>query len=347
MESYNKKEAAVVILNYNGLTHLQNFLPSVIENSPEADVIVVDNASTDESVAYLKELSGIKLMIHENNLGFSGGYNQALEQLDYTFFILLNSDVEVTPNWLIPLLQVLRTDPTAAAVQPRILSYHDRQKFEYAGAAGGYIDLLGYPFCQGRLFNTTEEDKDQYNKINHVFWGSGACLGIRKEVFHTAGGFDPDFFAHMEEVDLCWRIHTLSYKILYIPDSRVYHVGGGTLSKSSPRKTYLNFRNGITMLVKNLPSSELWWKLPLRMVLDIIAALKFTFFDSPVHGFAVIRALFSFLFHLRRDWKKRSSRADLKKDSEMPVYRKMIVGEYFLKRRKTFPELGSIHQLQR
>ena len=269
-------KVAVVILNYNGASMLAKFLPSVIEYSPGADIVVADNASTDDSVAVLREsFPVVRLIQLDKNYGFADGYNKALEQVDAEYFLLLNSDVEVSDGWLEPLLSFMEQTPTAVACQPKILAYNNKTSFEYAGAAGGFIDRYGYPYCRGRLFDTIEVDNGQYNDACRVFWATGAAMMVRSISFRKAGGFDGRFFAHMEEIDLCWRMLARGGEIYVVPQSRVYHVGGATLNKSNPRKTFLNFRNNLLMLYKNLPDNELRGVMCMRAVLDYVAAFKF------------------------------------------------------------------------
>lgn len=269
-------KVSVVILNYNGKSWLEQFLPNVIEHTsyPNAEVVVADNASTDNSVDFLRnEFPQIRLVINDTNTGYAGGYNEALKKIDSDYYVLLNSDVEVTPQWIEHVIAYMGQDELLAACQPKILSYYEKNKFEYAGAAGGFIDKYGYPFCRGRIFDTCEKDTGQYNQSSEVFWASGACLFIKANIFHQSGGFDADFFAHMEEIDLCWRLKNLGYKIGYCADSTVYHVGGGTLNKSNPRKTFLNFRNNRKLLRKNLREQELQAIYTTRNRLDKLAAL--------------------------------------------------------------------------
>lgn len=268
---------AIVILNWNGAKLLQQFLPSVIAFSKGENVriIVADNGSTDNSLQILQnEFPQVEILDLKQNYGFARGYNEALKQIDSDYYIILNSDVEVTEGWLNEPIQLMETDRTIAAVQPKILSYHQKTHFEYAGAAGGFIDRFGYPFCRGRIFNEIEEDRGQYDDQTDIFWATGACIIIRADLFHKAGGFDADFWAHMEEIDLCWRLKNQGYRIVYTPESKVYHVGGGSLPYESPRKLYLNFRNNLWLLYKNLPSGQLFYILFLRMALDGIAAVK-------------------------------------------------------------------------
>lgn len=286
---------AVVILNWNGIQLLKEFLPSVVEFSPEATVYIADNASTDASVEYVWEnFPTVKILKNKINGGYSGGYNEALAFLEEDLFILLNSDVQVTPHWLIPIRTVFKKNPNAGAVQPKILSYRNPEYFEYAGAAGGYVDQLGFPYCRGRIFGELEKDKGQYNDETEIFWASGACLCISREAYFRIGGLDEDYFAHQEEIDVCWRLHNFGYEVRFTPESVVYHVGGATLNHMNPRKTFFNFRNSLYNLVKNLPARQLLWVLPVRMILDGIAALKFLIEGQFAHFSAVFRAHMNF-----------------------------------------------------
>ncbi|MBL7862449.1 MAG: glycosyltransferase family 2 protein [Cyclobacteriaceae bacterium] len=335
-------EVAVVILNYNGRNFLLQFLPIVITCSPGAKIVVADNGSTDDSLEILeKNFSGsVDVIKIEKNLGFCGGYNYALKTIDAEFFVLLNSDIEVTPGWIGPILQVLKSDATIAAAQPKILAYHQKDHFEYAGAAGGFIDALGYPFCRGRLFNALEKDSGQYNDTRPVFWATGACLFIRSISFFECGGLDEKFFAHMEEIDLCWQLNRRGQKVYYVGESVVYHVGGGTLSKSNPRKTYLNFKNGLSLLLKNLPGSQLIWKLPLRLFLDWVAALKFLVQGSPTDCGAVVRAHLNFIGGLTGDLEKRRTLAQ--QGVAYPItmqYKGFLTIDFFLLGKRTFDKL--------
>jgi GT2 family glycosyltransferase len=271
-------KTAVVILNWNGIEFLRKFLGDVVRFSSDQDTIiyVADNGSSDGSVEWVNSnFSSVKVLDLGSNSGFAGGYNKALDQIDAYYYVLLNSDIEVTQGWLDPLVDHMDMHPDVASCQPKILSYNDRNSFEHAGAAGCYIDKYGYPFCRGRIIYNVEKDLGQYNTPAKVFWTSGACMIIRADAWKKAGGFDPSFFAHMEEIDLCWRLSRLGYKSDFIPESVVYHVGGGTLPYSSPRKTYLNFRNSLFMLYKNLPDNKLQSILFQRKVLDGIAAVMF------------------------------------------------------------------------
>ena len=270
------KKTAVVILNYNGAGMLRRFLPSVIEYSPEASIYVADNGSSDESCDVVRnEFPAVKLMVLDHNYGFAEGYNRALAQVDEEYAVLLNSDVEVTRGWLSPMTQFLDSNPEVAACQPKLLSFKQKDFFEYAGAAGGFIDKWGYTFCRGRIFNTVERDSGQYDDTTDVFWATGAALMIRNEVYKNNGGLDGRFFAHMEEIDLCWRLRSRGYRIACVPQSHVYHVGGATLKKENPQKTYLNFRNNLLMIYKNAPDCQLKKIMLFRKVFDNVAALKF------------------------------------------------------------------------
>ncbi len=273
-ESMDLSDVAVVILNWNGRHFLEQFLPTVLKYSGNARIIIADNASSDDSIAYLQHhFSGIEIIQNTNNGGFAKGYNDALKQIDALFYVLLNSDIEVSPNWLVPLKNIMR-DPAIAGVQPKVLSHQIKDQFEHAGAAGGFLDRDYFPFCRGRIFDQFETDEGQYDYPVEVFWATGACLFIRSEAFHQVGGFDEAFFAHMEEIDLCWRLKSLGYSFYSEPASLVYHVGGGTLPYLSPRKSYLNFRNSLFMLIKN-HQGFLVFKLLYRLGLDGIAALRF------------------------------------------------------------------------
>ncbi len=298
---------AVVILNYNGEKLLRQFLPSVIANSGEAAIHVADNGSSDSSVFILEaEFPTVNRIPLRRNFGFCGGYNRALKEVDADYYVLLNSDVEVTPGWLEPMSRLMDENPHIGAVQPKILSYTKRSHFEYAGAAGGFIDRFGYPFCRGRLFEHVEQDHHQYDDIRPVFWASGACMMIRSRLFHQFAGFDEDFFAHMEEIDLCWKLQRAGSAVYYCGLSTVYHLGAGTLGYGSPRKAFLNFRNGLTMIVKHYSSSELLTRLPVRVALDWIAGLMFLLKGKPRLTWAVIRAHGAIIRRLSGTLRKRS-----------------------------------------
>ena len=283
---------AVVVLNWNGINWLKKFLPILIEKSKDVNIYIADNASTDNSVEYVNNnFPNVKVLKNFSNEGYAKGYNDALETLKEEFFVLINSDIEVTDNWIKPIINLMEANSDIAACQPKILSFHDRNKFEYAGACGGFIDTLGYPFCRGRIFSDLEDDNNQYNDITEVFWASGACLFVRAKYFKEVNGFDNDFFAHQEEIDLCWRLKNKGYKIMVNPNSAVFHVGAGTLNTSSPLKTYLNFRNNLFMLYKNLSVLKLIITILFRLPLDGIAALSFAKKENGLgHVFSILRA---------------------------------------------------------
>ena len=332
-------KVAVVILNYNGRKFLEQFLPNVIANCDPAlaEVIVADNASTDDSVAFMRErFPDIRLIENESNGGFATGYNLALQQIEAQYYVLLNSDIEVTPNWIEPVIALMDADPQIAACQPKILSYYHKEQFEYAGACGGFIDKYGYPFCRGRVFQTLENDEGQYDTPMEVFWATGACMFVRADLYHQIGGLDDSFFAHMEEIDLCWRLKNAGYKIYCCPQSRIYHIGGGTLPKNSPRKTYLNFRNNLSLLVKNLPEHHLRRIILYRILLDWVAAFKFLCEGCPKD--------FRMVFKAHRDFYKRlktlrKGRKTIEHKQVSCVYRRNIVFDNVLRGKKKFSEL--------
>lgn len=326
---------AVVILNWNGADLLRQFLPSVIEYSPDATIYVADNASTDNSIEVLhEEFPSVKLIQNTGNFGFAKGYNEALKVVDEPLLALVNSDIEVTENWLTPILSQFENEPNTTIIQPKILDFKKKTHFEYAGAAGGFIDKYGFPFCRGRIFETIEEDKGQYDDIIEIFWATGACFFIRNEVFKKLNGFDEDFFAHQEEIDLCWRVQNLNYKIKYNGKSKVYHVGGATLKTGSPQKTFLNFRNSLWMMTKNLPKKKLLSRIFIRMVLDGIAGIKFLFDGKPKHLWAILKSHFYFYLFLPKFLKKRDN-------INLTKYYKInsIVYSYYLKKRQQFSKL--------
>ncbi|WP_336127154.1 glycosyltransferase family 2 protein [Mesoflavibacter sp. CH_XMU1422-2] len=325
---------AVVILNWNGKKLLEQFLPSVIDYSKDATIYVADNASTDSSVAFVKDLfPNVKIIENKINGGYAKGYNDALQFVDEDIFCLLNSDIEVTPNWLDPILDTFNTETETAIIQPKILDYKDKSKFEYAGAAGGFIDKYGYPFCRGRIFDTIEVDTNQYQNKN-IFWASGACFFIRKEVFKQLNGFDESFFAHQEEIDLCWRAFNLNYKTKYVSESTVYHVGGATLSAANPKKTYLNFRNSLFTLTKNA-KGNLFLIILVRLILDGIAGLRFLLQLKFNHFLAVLKAHFSFYGKLKTLLRQRKNLTQQAGYFSI----KSIVYQYFIKKRSTFSKL--------
>ena len=269
----SNKRVAVAILNYNGLELLKKFLPSVLKYSDKklSCIYVIDNNSSDESVSYIsKTYPEIKIVINDKNYGYAGGYNEGLKKIDNDYYVLLNNDVEVSENWLSPMFEHLETNESFAACQPKIKYFKNKKLFDYAGGSGGFIDLLGYPFCRGRIFNSLEEDYGQYDDLKEVFWTSGCCFMIKSKTFNKLGGFDEDFFAHMEEIDLCWRLKNLQYKNFCQPKSVIYHSGGETLNKENPKKTFLNFRNNLTMILKNDNLFIAFFKILIRLFLDIL-----------------------------------------------------------------------------
>jgi len=333
---------AIVILNYNGRKHLETYLPSVVEHADEHKIILADNASTDDSVDFIRAFyPQIELLINTSNGGFAQGYNEALKHVDAEYYILLNSDVEVTSNWIKPLLILMENDSNISGCQPRIKSYLDKSKFEHAGAAGGFLDKNYYPFCRGRIFDKIEEDHGQYDSNMEIFWATGACMMIRAEHFHKAGGFDITFFAHMEEIDLCWRLKRLGHSFFSSADSTVYHLGGGTLSYQSPRKTFLNFRNSLFMITKN-HEGLLFTVLFKRLFLDGLAAIQFLFSGQFKHIWALLTAHFSFYAHLKEMLGKRKNFKHQFKIQFNPkgLYKKSIIIERFLRKKDKFSQLN-------
>ncbi len=333
---------AVVILNWNGKNLLEQFLPSVMQNTlPEiATIYVADNGSTDDSLDFVsKNYPQVKTIALGKNYGFAEGYNRSLEQITEPYTVLLNSDVEVTNGWLLPLLQYMDEHAEVGACQPKLLSFHQREYFEYAGAAGGFIDKYGYPFCRGRIFNVMEKDEGQYNQISDIFWATGACLFIRTSLYKEIGGLDPRFFAHMEEIDLCWRIWARGFRVVYVPQSVVYHVGGATLNKMNSFKTYLNFRNNWYLLYKNYPSS-LYRIFFIRFILDMIALVKFLLSFEFKNSWAVLKAHLDFIKTYKYFRPKRKDNLQQTKTLNIPtIYRGSIVYQFFIKRKKTSAEL--------
>ena len=332
------KKTAVVILNWNGREFLKKFLPTVIKySSNDAEIIVADNASTDDSIEVLKsEFPEIKIIQNKTNGGFASGYNEALKQVEAEFYILLNSDIEVTENWINPIVEMMEKDLQIAVCQPKIRAYHEPEKFEYAGAAGGFLDKYGYPFCRGRIFQSLEIDNGQYNDAIEIFWASGAAFFVRADLYHKLGGLDDDFFAHMEEIDLCWRFKNEGYKIMYCPNSIVFHVGGGTLPKTSSRKTYFNFRNNFFLMYKNLPKQRILKTILARLFLDAVAAFKFLVQGGIADAWAVARAHFSFYKNFDKLKQKRRQINQIKVSC---MYNSNIAFDHFLWRKKYFPQL--------
>ncbi|RAV27842.1 glycosyltransferase family 2 protein [Sinomicrobium soli] len=329
-------KTAIVILNWNGRSLLEKFIPSVLKHSGGADIYVADNASTDDSVTYLNAAyPQVKIIRNKENGGFARGYNEALRHIDADIYCLLNSDVEVTPDWLAPALEIFRTREDIGIIQPKILDYHRKDTFEYAGAAGGFVDMLGYPFCRGRLFQTLEQDTGQYDDTCEIFWATGACMFIRSKVFHALDGFDEDYFAHQEEIDLCWRARNRGYRILYTGKSHIYHVGGATLSNMNPRKTFLNFRNSLFSLTKNAPAAHIFPLVFARLLLDGIAGIRFVFQLKFSHCLAVVKAHFSYYYNLKKMLKKRSRG---NKTGHYYVI-KSIVWAYYIANVRVYPRL--------
>ena len=328
------KKIAVVILNWNGVKLLEQFLPSVMLYSPEATIYLADNASTDSSIEFVKtNYPDIKIIQNEGNFGYAQGYNVALQHVEEPYFCLLNSDVEVTENWLKPILEIFEKEKNVAIIQPKILDFKNKSLFEYAGAAGGFIDKYGYPYCRGRIFETVEKDNGQYNDFYEIFWASGACFFIRKEVFNRLGGFDESFFAHQEEIDLCWRSKNAGYKTYYTFQSIIFHVGGATLKESNPKKAFLNFRNSLLMLVKNLPEGKILPIIFTRLFLDGIAGIQFILKGKFSHCWAIIKAHFHFYHLLNKYLKKRTNN-----QTESYFKTNSIVYNYFIKGGKVFEE---------
>jgi GT2 family glycosyltransferase len=333
---------AVVILNWNGKHLLEKFLPSVVASEYDnLRIVVADNASTDDSISFLKEnYPGVTRLRSNTNEGFSKGYNTALKRVAADYYILLNSDVEVNPYWITPVILLMESDEKIAACQPKILSFKNRKSFEYAGACGGWIDILGYPFTRGRIFDNCEADHGQYDTPVQIFWATGAALFVKSKMFHEVNGFDEYFFAHQEEIDLCWRMQRAGYTIYVEPKSKVYHVGGGTLPMGDRRKVYLNFRNNLVMMTKNLPFSDLLWKIPARIFLDTVAA-----FRALVDGnFSTYISIASAHMHYV-EWifmgKRGTKLPKIKMKNMGPVYKGSIVWQYFRKKKKTFSEIIS------
>ena len=329
------KKIAVVILNWNGKDLLERFLPSIIQFSALANIYVIDNASSDDSASFLKaNYPNITLVKNDGNYGFAKGYNKGLEQINEEYLALVNSDIEVTENWLQPIIEMFDKSKETCIIQPKILDYKRKTHFEYAGAAGGFIDKYGYPFCRGRIFESIEEDLGQYDDESEIFWASGACFFIRNKTFKMLDGFDEDFFAHQEEIDLCWRAFNANYKIKYTHKSVVYHVGGATLGATNPHKTFLNFRNSLAMLVKNLPANKIVAIVFARMLLDGLAFFKFIFDGKFSHGFSILKAHFYFYTHFTKNYNKRP------KDLNANYYQvENIVWKHFFKKINSYKNL--------
>lgn len=343
--SKHKLETAVVLLSYNSLPLVKDFLPKIIATVPkrsDIEIIVVDNASTDGTQAYVKENHPeVSLMRFDVNVGFTGGYLKSLALIDAKNFVLISSDIEVTENWFDSAIDLLNSSDDIAAVQPKVMSFDRRKEFEYAGAAGGYIDALGYPFCQGRLINSLEEDNGQYDDVKEIFWASGACLFIKSEAWRAAEGFDKDFFAHMEEIDMCWRLKGMGYRIMYQPKSVIYHMGGFVIKYGSPQKIFRNHRNNLLMLIKNLPTSQLLWKIPVRLILDHVASLSMLKEKNPEGAIQVFKAHADILLNLGMWIKKRqATQATKTKVNNVGIYSGSLIVQFFLKGKRKFGELN-------
>jgi len=334
---------AVVILNWNGKNLLEKFLPSVIRYSHKANIYVIDNASSDDSVTFLRSIySEVKVIQNKENYGFSKGYNEGLKKVDAEIICLLNSDVEVTKDWLSPIENLFNKDKNIAVIQPKILDYHKKTHFEYAGAAGGFIDKLGYPYCRGRIFNTIEKDQGQYNDEIEIFWASGAAFFIRKAFYESAGGLDENYFAHQEEIDLCWRLKNRGYKIMYTYKSVVYHIGGATLPMMNPQKTFLNFRNSLYNILKNTSRNKVIFKLFSRLFLDVIMSIYFMLSGKWKHIFAIIKAHLSFYKNLFKIMNKRE-----KKIAQKNHFSHFIAWEYFIMGRKKYTDLKPSQKIEK
>lgn len=329
-------KVAVVILNWNGRALLEKFLPSVVQYSNGANIYVADNASTDSSLAFLSgHFPSVKIIQNKVNGGYAKGYNDALKNLDEEIFVLLNSDVEVTPNWLTPVVTEFEKDAAVSAAQPKILDYNNKGYFEYSGAAGGFIDKYGYPFCRGRIFETLEKDKNQFDAVSPIFWASGACLFVRARDFKNLDGFDEAYFAHQEEIDLCWRLQSQHKKVLCVGTSQVYHVGGATLGAANPQKTFLNFRNSLYNLLKNVEGPSAFYTIFVRLLLDGIAGIHFIAQGKPRHFLAIVRAHWSFFMSIPHFTSKRRRFASEKEY----FFIKSIVFKYYFKKKKLFRNL--------
>ncbi len=338
---------AVVILSWNGKKFLEQFIPPLLKTTyPNATFHVADNASTDDSVQFIESnFPSVKIIRIEKNKGFAEGYNIALNQVQADYCVLLNQDVEVTPGWIEPVIALMEKEKRIAACQPKLLAFHNKELFEYAGAAGGFLDKHGYSFCRGRFFQSAEKDTGQYNSESEIVWASGACLFIRSNIYHNMGGLDAGFFAHFEEIDLCWRIKNAGYSIWYCPDSVVYHVGGGSLPQGNPKKTYLNFRNNLSALVKNLPAGEVFTTTLIRIALDIISAYKLLFSGKWQDFFAIMKAHFHVLKTLPQILTKRKLAWQLVEKNKISspnlkgFYKGSIIWDYFIRNIRKFSEL--------
>lgn len=335
---------AIVILNYNGITLLQKYLPTVVQHHGQKNIYIIDNASTDESVAWIqKNFSEITIVQNTHNYGFARGYNEGLKHIDADYYVLMNNDIRTTENWLSPIIEWMEKNREVAVCMPKLLDDKNPAMFEYAGACGGFLDILGYPFCKGRIFLSIEKDEHQYDEVSEIFWATGACMIIKSDIFKLVGGFDDDFFAHMEEIDLCWRIKNIGFKVYVYPHSVVYHLGGGTLNKINPYKTYLNFRNSLLTLLKNHSSNTLILKIFLRLLLDGIAGMKFLLEGNGKHTISVIKAHVYFYTHLKRFWNKRKQfeKTHSIKYVFHPIYNGSIVYQHYFRGKKRYSQIMS------
>ncbi len=347
MSNQNIASVAIVILNWNGLAFLKQFMPSVLASDyPNLQIIVADNASTDDSLLFVeKHFPTVSIIRLAENLGFAGGYNAALKQVESDYYILLNQDVEVSKTWIGPMVEMMENQAGIAACQPKLRAFHAKDKFEYAGGSGGMMDALGYTFCRGRIFDTTEKDSGQYDDNVPVFWASGAAMMIRAKLYHDFGGLETHFFAHMEEIDLCWRLKNAGYQIMAIPASVVYHVGGGSLPHGNPKKIYLNFRNSLFMFFRNMPAGKLLWFIPLRTLLDWLAALKALLEGRPKEFLAILHAQASIYFRpalwlrLRKKARKAVHSHQIDQRNQSAYFRGSVLWQYYMKSIKTFDKL--------
>lgn len=338
----NIPKVAVVILNWNGIKHLREFLPSVLSSVyPNLDIIVGDNASTDGSVDFIRQqYPSVRIIENDQNYGFTGGYNRVLARVEADYYILLNSDVEVSAGWIMPVIELMESDPLIAAAAPKIRAYNQRYYFEHAGAAGGFIDLYGYPFCQGRIFYEIEEDKGQYQRSGEVFWATGAAMFVKSKCWREAGGFDERFFAHMEEIDLCWRLKNMGYSVMYCAESEVFHLGGGTLNVENPFKTYLNFRNNLLLLANNLPFWRATFVIIVRVWMDLLALFRFLSEGKRKDAWAVSRAHQNFVKGLFKTNKtKRPEITPHAHPNKKGLYKGSLVWAFFVKKKRHFTEL--------
>jgi len=338
----NIPKVAVVILNWNGIKHLREFLPSVLSSVyPNLDIIVGDNASTDGSVEFIRqEYPSIQVVQNDDNYGFTGGYNRVLAKVEADYYILLNSDVEVSPGWITPVIELMESDPLIAAAAPKIRAYNQKEYFEHAGAAGGFIDAYGYPFCQGRIFYEIEQDNGQYQQSGEVFWATGAAMFVKSKCWRDAGGFDERFFAHMEEIDLCWRLKNMGYKVVYCAESEVFHLGGGTLNVENPFKTYLNFRNNLLLLANNLPFWRATFVIIIRIWMDLLALFRFLSEGKRRDAWAVSRAHQNFVLGLfKKNKTKRPEISHSTSPNKKGMYKGSLVWAFFVKKKRHFIEL--------